>query len=208
MADTANVRSIEALSDFRVALCKFVETARSSLGEADADLSRCGMWLSGERQPYWKSELSRRAEQLRKAKLVLLEKKLQKTATGGRPSCVDEEKAVALAQRRFEEAERKGANTRLWIRKLDEQIFHYKGMIQALNHALDVDAVNMLALLDRMISALDAYVALAPPPGVDIEPIASDMSRAGMTGGVGEPANQANPDEAENTDQKQEGTTE
>ncbi|MBI4582393.1 MAG: hypothetical protein HY718_22045 [Planctomycetes bacterium] len=148
-------------------MCKFVELARSALGEAEADLQRHASWLSDDRQRHWKGELVRRTEAMRQAKMALLEKKLQKTSTGGRPSCVDEEKALAAATRRLEEAQQKGENTRRWIRQLDEKVFQYKGLIQSLNHALDVDAVNILGLLDRMMAALEAYVALAPPPGVE-----------------------------------------
>ena len=103
--------------------------------------------------------------------LALLEKKLQTSATGGHLSCVDEEKAAAMAQRRFEEAQAKAASTTRWIRLLEERVFEYKGLLQALNHALDTDAVNALARLDRMIESLEAYIALAPPgeplPSID-----------------------------------------
>lgn len=169
MGVTANVQSIEALKQFRVALCKFVEAARSSLGEADADLQRHIFWLNDDRRRHWKEQLRKRGEQLRQAKMALLQKKLEKTATGGRPSCVDEEKAFALAERRFEEAQIKSANTTRWIRKLDEQMFEFKGLLQMFNHALDVDVVNGLAWLDRMVESLEAYVALAPP--ADLSPI-------------------------------------
>jgi hypothetical protein len=175
----ANVQSIEALKLFRVSLCKFAEAARSSLGEAEADLQRHANWLSDDRQRYWRVELTRRTEAARRAKMTLLEKKLQKTAGGGRSSCVDEEKALALAERRLEEAHTKGANTKRWIRQLDEEIFQYKGLIQALNHALDVDFVKILTMLDGMIDALDRYVSLAPPPGVDFVPVAPEDVASG-----------------------------
>lgn len=177
MGVTANVQSVEALKDFRVALCRFVEAARSSVGEADADVQRHIFWLNEDRRRHWKEELRKREEKLRQAKMALLTKKLEKTATGGRASCVDEEKAVALAVRRFEEAQLKSANTVRWSRKLDEQIFEFKGMLQAFNHALDVDVVNGLAWLDRMIESLEAYLALAPP--IDLPPIEESSTADG-----------------------------
>lgn len=167
----AKVQSVEALKAFRVALCKFVEAARGSLGEAEADLHRHASWLSEDRQRHWKMEIRKCEEKFREAKMALLEKKLQTSATGGHLSCVDEEKAAAMAQRRFEEAQAKAASTTRWIRLLEERVFEYKGLLQALNHALDTDAVNALARLDRMIESLEAYIALAPPgeplPSID-----------------------------------------
>lgn len=167
----AKLQSVEALKAFRVALCKFVEAARGSLGEAEADLHRHAAWLSEDRQRFWKMEIRKREEKFREAKMALLEKKLQTSATGGHLSCVDEEKAAAMAQRRFEEAQAKAASTTRWIRLLEERVFEYKGLLQALNHALDTDAINGLARLDRMIESLEAYIALAPPgeplPSID-----------------------------------------
>ena len=177
MPTSANV-TIGALKEFRIALCLFVEAARSALGEADADLQRYSGWLGDDRQQYWKSEIGRRAEQAQRAKLVLLEKKLQKTSTGARLSCVDEEKALILARRRLEEAQAKAENTKKWMRRLEEQVFQRKGLLQALSRSLDTDVVNALALLDRMIAALDKYVALAPPPGMEPAVAASDMVEA------------------------------
>lgn len=167
----AKLQSVEALKAFRVALCKFVEAARGSLGEAEADLQRHAAWLSEDRQRFWKMEIRKREEKFREAKMALLEKKLQTSATGGHLSCVDEEKAAAMAQRRFEEAQAKAASTTRWVRLLEERVFEYKGLLQALNHALDTDTINGLARLDRMIESLEAYIALAPPgeplPSID-----------------------------------------
>lgn len=196
---SANVQSIEALKEFRVALCKFVEAARVSLGEADADLQRHGFWLTEDRHRFWKSEIRRREEKFRQAKLVLLEKKLQKTATGGRPSCVDEEKALAMAQRKFEESQAKLANTTRWVRRLEEQVFQYKGLLQSCNHSLDNDVPNGLAWLDQMIESLEQYVALAPP--TELPPAMDELgaaSRVALSPGLPEEERAA---EEESTDE-------
>lgn len=167
MPTNANVQSIEAIKDFRVSLCKFIESARAALNEADADLQRHGYWLGEDRQRHWQMELTRRTEQAQKAKLALLEKRNRSNAAGGRVSCVDEEKALAAAVRRLEEARHKAASTKRWVRELEEEVFKHKGTLQALTHSLDVDCVVMLATLDRMLEALDRYVALAPPTGIE-----------------------------------------
>lgn len=210
MSSGANVQSIEALKQFRVALCKFVEAARVSLGEAEADLQRHGFWVSEDRHRYWKSEIRTREEKFRQAKLVLLEKKLQKTSSGGRPSCVDEEKAVAVAQRRFEESQLKLANTTRWVRRLEEQVFQYKGLLQSLNHSLDQDFPNGLAWLDRMIDSLEQYVALAPP--TELPPAMEELGTASRPVTVPEHSEDEQPHEdeaaAESTGSKPKPSTE
>lgn len=165
MPSNANVQSIAALKDFRVALCLFVESARCALGEADADLRRHNGWLTEDRGRHWQSEIKRCSEQVQRAKLALLQKKLQNSASGAHPSCVDEEKALARVRRQLEDAQRKADNTKRWVRRLEELVFQHKGALQSLSYALDNDAVNMLAILERMIEALDKYIALVAPPG-------------------------------------------
>jgi len=166
MSQSANVESIQALRDFRLAMLKFIEAARVSLNEADADLRRHGHWLSEDRRQHWASEQQRRHEKFQRAKLALLEKRLQKTGTGGQPSIVDEEKAMKAAHRAFEEAQQKAEHTKRWTRRLEEQVLQHKGALQGLHLALDNEAVTAIALLERMIEALERYLATAPPPSI------------------------------------------
>ncbi|MCL2330324.1 MAG: hypothetical protein FWC56_03380 [Phycisphaerae bacterium] len=172
MSQSANVESIQVLRDFRLALLKFVEAARASLNEADADLRRHGHWLSEDRRQHGASEQQRRHEKFQRAKLALLEKRLQKTSTGGQPSIVDEEKAVKAAQRALEEALQKTEHTKRWTRRLEEQVLQHKGALQGLHLALDNEAVTAIALLERMIEALERYLATAPPPSLGDLPTA------------------------------------
>ena len=47
MSRSANVLSLQALKDFRVALANFGEEARNSLGGVDMELRRMRDWLEG-----------------------------------------------------------------------------------------------------------------------------------------------------------------
>lgn len=172
----AKVESIEALKQFRAALCTFLEKSRASLGEADTELGRIMDWLRQDRTSHWKAEIRRRTELVTRAKLALQSKQLSKTAGGGRPSCVDEEKALTLAIRRLEEAEQKAANTRRWLRKFDEEVFEYKGNVQGLTGALDADLPNAIAKLGRMLDALDAYTGITPGEATSAAPSAAPVA--------------------------------
>lgn len=158
MGEFARVESIDALKDFRIALCKFTDTIKIALGEADAEIQRVDIWLKQDQARYWKDQLRKRTELLHRAKMALKEKKLQKTPLGGRYSCVDEEKAVAAAQRNFDEAEQKCKNVQRWIKQLDHEVFNYQGLVQGLDRAMDTDMPVALAQLDRILDSLDAYV--------------------------------------------------
>jgi len=157
------VESFEALKRLRAALCKFAEVVGAGLAEADADLQRERNWINLDRPTYWQAEAKKRAEALAKAKIALVGKKFQTTPLGGRPSCVEEEKELAKAMRRVEEAERKLASVRHWRRRFDEEFFSYQGVTSSLSQALVGDIPNAVARLDNMLTALEAYAASTAP---------------------------------------------
>jgi hypothetical protein len=163
MGERVRVESVEALQKFRVALCKFAETVKVSLDEAEAEIQRTVFWLKQEQHNHWKGQIKKRSELCAQAKSALNRKKQQKTALGSRFSYVDEEKALAAAERRLEEARQKLANVRRWSRLLDEESFSYKGVAQGMSHAVEVDVPNALTQLDNMIDAIEAYASSAAP---------------------------------------------
>ena len=104
MAETARVESIDALKAFKRALFKFAEGASVALGDAESEVHRAQLWLETEQRSHWNNQLRLRTEAVAKAKEAVRMKKLYKDATGARQSAVEEEKALALAQRRLVEA--------------------------------------------------------------------------------------------------------
>ena len=180
MSEQARVESVDALKKFRVALCKFAETVKVGLDEAETEIQRANLWLNQEQHRYWKRQAEKRAELYARAKSDLSRKKAQKTALGARLSYVDEEKALAAAERQLEEAKQKLANVRRWSRLLDEESFSYKGAAQGMSLAVEADVPNALAQLDNMIAALEAYASSAQPSeqrSTAPAPIGEDISR-------------------------------
>lgn len=163
MGEYAAVESFEALQRLRTALCRFAEQVGAALDEAEAELQRAGFWVKQEQSGFWKREGDKRAELLARAKSALSRKQLQTTALGGRPACDEEEKALAVAVRRVEEARQKVANVRRWSRRLDEETFTYQAVASGLSQTLAIEIPNALAQLDNMLAALEAYAASAAP---------------------------------------------
>ena len=169
MSQAARVESIEKLKDLRVALCLLAETGRTGLLEADSEIQRVNLWLKNEQVRHWKSQIMSRSEMVSRARIALSQKKLTKTPLGGHYSCVDEEKALQLARRRLEEAETKLANVQKWNRRLDEEVFEYKGQVQALGRMVDSELPVAIAQLDRMIESLESYMAVESAGGADVD---------------------------------------
>ncbi|MDB5356066.1 MAG: hypothetical protein JWN24_2519 [Phycisphaerales bacterium] len=163
MSNSAKVQNVDVLKDFRLALYAFAEKANVALGEADSELQRVTTWLEHEQMAYWTTQLRKRHEAVLKAKEALRFKQIFKSPTGGRQSTADEEKAVQLAIRRFQEAEVKMANVKKWVRQLQKETHLYKGSVQRFATSVTVDVPNAAAKIERMITALDGYVALRAP---------------------------------------------
>ncbi len=179
MGERARVESVDALKKFRAALCKFAELVTVGLDDSEADVNRTGFWIKQEQLAYWKTQGQKRAELYTRAKSALSRKKNMKTALGGRFSCVDEEKALAAAERQLEEARQKLANVQRWSRQFDEESFTYQAVAQGMRVAVESDIPNALAKLDNMIAALEAYAAPAP---VEVGSEAPGIAGAGMGG--------------------------
>jgi hypothetical protein len=161
MADLVRVESIDALKRFRAVLCKFAEITGVGLDEAEFEVQRMGFWVKQEQQQHWKRQLVHRAELVTRAKIALNQKSSQRTTLGGRYSCVDEEKALAAAERALEEARQKQASVQRWSRVLDEEAFSFQGLTQGLRLSIQADIPRALAQLDQMVAALEAY-AVSP----------------------------------------------
>ena len=161
MSDSARIDDIDVLKRFRRALWKFAETANVAIGDAESEAQRVLLWLETEQRSYWEHQLRLRYEALMKAKDALRQKKLYKDSTGKYPSAVDEEKAVALAQRRMEEAEQKIAAVRRYIPRLQRELQLYKGSVQRFATTVQVDIPSAVHTLDRVTAKLEDYVALS-----------------------------------------------
>lgn len=158
----ARIDEIEALRTFRTSIVKFAEAAGVAMGDSESELSRTLGWLEHEQNMYWASAQRKRAEAVERAKEALRMKQIHKSAAGSRQSTVEEEKALAVAQRSLAEAVEKLENCRRYARVLDKAIHVYKGSMQRLGTTVSSDLPAAAAQLDKMFKVLEAYAAMAP----------------------------------------------
>lgn len=162
MADVAKVDSIEVIRQFREAYCKFAEEARNALIAADIETRRGMDYILVDRVNYWKNELKRRSEKLSQARLELNAKTLgqgNEEAKGVTEARENVRKAVA----RIEEAETKLKAIAKWKPVLEHAASEYRSLSQPLSDAVQGEMAKSLGLLERMITSLEAYIAIAPP---------------------------------------------
>lgn len=161
MSDSARVHSLDALKDFRTALCAFATDAQKALDGARTDIRRALDGLD-DRLAYWRNQVRERGEELTRAKTALVQRRWGHRDGQG-PGTTEAEIAVKAAQRKLQEAEEKIKTVQRWQRHLPREINDYEGPARMLAGYLDADLKRALVLLDRMTAALEAYVTLAPP---------------------------------------------
>ncbi|MCA9297149.1 MAG: hypothetical protein KC983_11545 [Phycisphaerales bacterium] len=161
MRNAVNVKSIEALREFRAALIEFRDVARTTISGANSDVQRAVGWLQHEQVAYWEREKRTWAERVARAKSELYRKQVM--TSDGRPSDVDERRALDKAERRFKDIEEKIERTRHWARLLDRESMMFRGQLGALSTTVDAEFPRAEARLEKLAASLDAYLAMQMP---------------------------------------------
>lgn len=182
MSQEARVGSVLVLKQLRASLGIFADTAATALEEASAEIQRTRQWLDDDRYRHWKTQVQARTERFAQAKIALKQKEVFDRTLGGTPSsCVDERKALKIAESRLREAEYKLSRVKAWSLRIEKELSDYRGATQRLLSALEAEIPSARARLDNMIDSLEAYLALAPPemPGTATEKVELDPMRLG-----------------------------
>ena len=181
MSESAQVASIDALREFRAKLCEFGVDALESLAAVELELRHMDDWLA-ERLKYWQLQLRDRGEDLARAKAALVRHKWG-SKDGKGVGTTEVEMEVKKAKRRIEEAEAKIEITKRWQRDLPKAVHEYDGPARQLSGYLESDLKQVLAMLDRMATSLEAYVAISAPPGGAPSPVQSESETTTEPGG-------------------------
>jgi hypothetical protein len=162
MSQSANVRSIQAIRDFRAALATFAEDARNALSSSEMEVRRTRDWLTRDQLVYWQTQVKRRNEELSMARTELHRRRLSQQGSDA-ISDTEQKENLRIAQRRLLEAEEKVKLVKKWVPILEHAIAEYHSTSQPLGDRLTGALINSLTLLERMVTTLESYVATAPP---------------------------------------------
>ena len=184
MNRAADVRSIDALREWLIALANYRASAAEVLSGLEMEIRRASDWLEDQAKR-WKSAVKDCEEEVLRAKNELAGRKFT-DSTGRMPDTTVQERNLRRAKARLEYAEEQVAKCRSWNQRLPKIIEeNYSGPARRLTTFIEVDVPNAMALLDRRIAALDSYAELkpdfAPAPSVAALPSA-DAKPATPTG--------------------------
>ncbi len=158
----AHVHSLSALAELRAALLTFEAEARDALCQVDLEIRRFLDWLGHDMVKNWQAEIRRREDLVAHAKADLERARLS-AAFGDEPDCTDQKVALARAKRRLAEAEEYLRITRRWLPAAEKEATDYRGPTQQLVNFLDADIPAATSRLERMLAALEGYIAQQAP---------------------------------------------
>jgi hypothetical protein len=159
MNPPARVTSLDLLRDFRAGLAAFKADGQDGLTAIMLDLRRAFDWLA-ERRTFWVRTVRECQDEVTHAKAELARKRV--FLPGERqPDTTQEVKALRLAQARLAHAEDQVEKCRRWQPALQRAADEYEGPARALADLLESEVPKALGLMDRLVGALEEYVAVA-----------------------------------------------
>lgn len=159
MADSAKIKSVDALREFREALLTFIDDARNALTAVEMENRRVSEWVNHTQKFYWINEVKRRREKMNEIRGELHRKKL----SGGNET--EAKEAVRVANARLREAEQKVEIVKKSAPILQHAIDEYLGLARPLGDMLTGDLEKAVAKLENMARSLEAYLATSLPAG-------------------------------------------
>ncbi|WP_422930532.1 hypothetical protein [Singulisphaera sp. PoT] len=192
----ANVRSLDSIKDFKTALINFSEDAKNALGSVDMEIRHFRNWLERDQLAYWKSQVKKSQEMLAQAKADLFRRQLSQ-ANSESVSDADQKEAVRLAKKKLLEAEQKVEKIKKLVPVLEHAISEYHSQSQPLGDSLSGSVVGSIILLERMITAVERYLALEAPAAPVLKSGEGNSGPAGSGGSGAKPASAANGTAAE-----------
>jgi hypothetical protein len=179
MSKSANVRSIQALKDFRIAFCNFADDTRGALGGVEMEIKKFRDWIERDQLSYWQMQVKKRQEILMDARAALHKKKL----AAGKSDAVsdsEEKENLRIAQRRLRAAEEKVDLVKKLIPQFHHAVAEYHSNAQPLADHMSGGFERSLGRLTAMIDALESYLALQAPEAP--RPSATSMSGSSSNG--------------------------
>ena len=166
-------------------MASFAHEAGQALGEVELEGRRGVEYVTMERAAHWKTEVRRAGDAVNKAIKDLEHCRAFKKVGDNTPSCVEEKKNLDKARKRLEYAEQKEAAVRRWKPVVEQQFRETCVRLVHFREVIDVNCPKAMAVLERMLKALDAYRETIGP------------AAGGSGGGGGTAASMARPaDEA------------
>ena len=157
MSQAANVRSLEALRDFRSALIQFIDHAKRAISTSDSEVGRVSQWLDSTQPMFWKQQIRKAEERLNQAKSELFRATISQPDNPRGPT--DQVRLVKKREAEIKHATEKMEKTKQWSRRFERLQHEYRSGLTPLSSALDGELQKVVVQLDNSIRSLEAYLS-------------------------------------------------
>jgi hypothetical protein len=154
---TANVRSIEAVRDFRIAMIIFHQNVLDALMTMQEQVYSALQWIENDRPRHWHQQELKAFDQISEARIALEGARMRKSMDDYRPSLIEEKQALKDAKDRLTYCQEKMRIVKAMSLKVRHEADEFRGRMSQLERLLETDIPKMIALLERMLTALEAY---------------------------------------------------
>jgi len=157
---SANVRSIVAIVDLKVAMDLFGEEVSQALASLQQEIYRMIDWLENDRPNYWRGQVQLDFNRIAHARTQLAACK-RRTVGDHRPSCIEEVKELERAKRKLQYDQEKVELVRNWRIRFQREFEEYQGQIGQMQNFLNRDIPRSSALLIRILNSFESYADLS-----------------------------------------------
>lgn len=159
MSSPANVQSVAAIENVRLALLKFSDAVEQATAALENEIRRVIDWIEHDRPRYWKVQMHQAQEELLQSQAAL-RRCLMFPVADERPSCHEEREQVKCAQARLTYCQEKAEQLKVWAREIRKEQFTFEGRISQLRRMVEVDVPQAVSVLAKLIRRLEEYQAI------------------------------------------------
>lgn len=157
-----NVRAIDTLNDFRIALRKFSSSAQSILLSTDNEIQRTQEWLR-KRELHWRHEVEKCRHEVKKARDALercrRNARSDRNKRGRNSDCRGEAAALQRAKSALRQAQTNLDKVRSWQKRVKQAISQYRANRNRLKELCTSRTDYAHGFLHRKHAELEKYVS-------------------------------------------------
>jgi hypothetical protein len=153
----ANVKSIEAIHDFRIKLIMFQQHVNDSVMTMQEEVYSALDWIENDRPRHWDREVLKSYDGIASARAELETAKMRKEVAGHRPSLIEEKAALRDSKQRLTWCQKKVEAVKRVGINLRHEIDEFQGRMGQLQQLTEGDLPKMIGLLENMLKALESY---------------------------------------------------
>jgi hypothetical protein len=166
MSPRANVRSLDAIRQFRPSVIRFEDDVMAALTGLRTELNRTLQWLDHDCPTHWQNQIRLGFDRVNEARTQLSRKQMM-TVGGRHPDCIEEKKSLVRSKQQLETAQEKLKLCRQWSIKAHRAADEYQSRLGRADQSIVQGIPRMMAILERIVIALEQYSATERPSRSD-----------------------------------------